>query len=75
MERSEQLFIKGFNNGYMLAKHEPAILTALLKNIAPRTPYIHGIAHGELEYEQEITMDRLKILDEVKGKGNREKEI
>lgn len=68
MERSEQLFIKGFNNGYLLAKHEPALLTSMLNNIQPLTNYINGIKSGKLAFELKFAQDRLSELNELKDK-------
>lgn len=63
MERSEQLFIKGFNNGYILAKHEPQMLDTLLKEILPNSSYIDGMKWGQLEYQQERLQNRVNEIN------------
>lgn len=75
MELNEQQFITGFNSGYLLAKYEPVMLTSLLKDIRPTTSYIQGMTYGQREYEQELMKDRLNDLNELRGKGSREKNL
>ena len=74
MERSEQLFIKGFNNGYMLAKHEPQMLDNLLREIRPNSSYIDGMKGGQLEYQQERLQNRVNEINKL-NKTNSELDI
>lgn len=67
MEINEKQFIAGFNSGYTLAKHEPTLLTSLLKDISPVTSYTQGMSSGQKEYEIEQTNDRLNELKQLKA--------
>lgn len=68
MVMNEQQFIRGFNNGYLLAKYEPLMLTAFLKDLEPQNSYIHGISYGQREYENEQIQSKLKELKDVKDR-------
>ena len=63
METNEQQFITGFNNGYLLAKHEPALLNQIAKTIEPVNDYTSGFISGKEEYEIEVQKIRLSDLD------------
>lgn len=65
MEQVENQYIKGFNNGYLLAKYEPSLLDKLFKQLAPSGEYLEGMFSGKEEYELEhsrMQMDELKRL-------------
>lgn len=50
---NEKLYAKGFNNGYILAKHTPDIYSVIEKGIKPQTDYLEGFISGGKEYEIE----------------------
>ncbi len=54
MEIDESKFIKGFNAGYLLAQHEPSLITNLLKSVQPTTSYISNMSFGQKEYEPQM---------------------
>ncbi|GBL34932.1 hypothetical protein EMGBS15_05270 [Filimonas sp.] len=57
----EQHFTKGFNNGYLLAKHEPVLLKQLL--IAKNdNEYFKGMVLGKKQHEIEKMRVRLKTV-------------
>ncbi|MGB5023763.1 MAG: hypothetical protein WBO44_00360 [Saprospiraceae bacterium] len=68
MELSEKQFIAGFNSGYILAKYEPQMLTALMKSIQPINSYISGMSFGQKEYEFEQTKIQLNELRQIRQK-------
>ena len=74
MEQNELQFIRGFNSGYILAKHEPQMLSTLVKDLRPNTSYIAGMKGGQREYEQETMKDRLNELERLKN-NDKEKNI
>lgn len=47
-------YLKGFNNGYLLAKHEPALAAQLAASPNDQNPYFKGLAGGKQEYENEL---------------------
>jgi hypothetical protein len=73
MEEQEMLFIKGFNNGYMLKKYEPNLLHIIVDNLRPTNDYLAGFFAGKEEFELENShkeLDELRVL----RKGSRDKE-
>lgn len=54
MELDDQHYIKGFNNGYLLAKHEPQLIAQLAANPNDENPYFKGLVAGKGEYEKEV---------------------
>lgn len=62
MEINEQQFAKGFNDGYVLANHEPKVLNAILHNINPTNSYISGLSSGQKEFELETNVHDLAKL-------------
>lgn len=77
MELNERQFIAGFNSGYLLAQHEPEMLTALLSQLRPLNSCISGMSWGQKEYELEQTKSNLNELDQLRLKNRKtnDKEI
>ena len=75
MEYNEKQFINGFNSGYLLAKHEPMLLTSLLKNINPMNSYISGMTYGQKEYEQEVGLNEISKLRERNSRSKDSREL
>lgn len=46
-------YLKGFNNGYLLAKHEPELAAQLTANPNDHNPYFKGLVCGKQEYDRE----------------------
>ena len=71
----EELFIKGFNNGYVLAKFEPKFTKDLLSGIEKNAmPFIQGLFSGAKEVKIENfnsktkdAQDNLKSRDQDFG--------
>lgn len=51
---TEQQYIKGFNHGYTLAKHEPELATQLTAQPNEHNEYFKGFVGGKNEYEKEV---------------------
>ena len=62
MEINEKLFIKGFNDGYVLANHEPNLLNAIMHNLSPTNSYVSGLSFGQKEFELETNVHDLAKL-------------
>ena len=75
METQEHLFIKGFNSGYILAKHMPILLLKIVKNVSPAGDFIEGLFSGKEEYELEYSrnqgndLSRLRNASKSQDKG------
>lgn len=54
MEEQDKLYTKGFNNGYLLAKHEPEIAAKLTASPNEQNHYFRGLIFGKQEYEKEV---------------------
>ncbi|MBK6545809.1 MAG: hypothetical protein IPG12_11130 [Saprospiraceae bacterium] len=75
MEINEKQFIAGFNNGYLLAQHEPKMLTDLLINIQPINSFISGLTFGQKEFELEQDNIQLNKLRQVRDRDGIEKSL
>jgi hypothetical protein len=65
---SEQLYIRGFNHGYMLTKHLPDVVTKFIKQISwGKSDYLDGFVSGKEEYELECNPDQLNDLDSLRN--------
>ncbi len=58
MEQEEELtidpqYLKGFNNGYLLAKHEPELAKQLANHPNEHNAYFKGLVSGKEQYEKE----------------------
>lgn len=63
MEKLEQLFIKGFNTGYVLARYDATLIKDLMSHLNQVSPYIQGLFLGQKEFELERINTRLADLD------------
>lgn len=68
MSNNEELYVKGFNNGYILAKYAPGIYSTLETGIQPKTDYLEGFISGGKEYGIEKNSPQ-KNLDKGKYKN------
>ncbi len=65
----EEKFIKGFNNGYTLAEHEPELLNKIVKNLNSTNDYVQGIVSGRHEFELEKSRTLLDDLTNLRSKS------
>lgn len=72
MEEQEEKYKKGFNNGYLLAKHEPELLNKIIKERNPENEYFSGLMLGRKEYEREKMKAHLKENDTKENELERE---
>lgn len=65
-EEPSKEFVKGYNHGYQLAKHEPELLDKLLKSQSGNTPndYSNAMVQGRNQYEQEKLVAEMKAIRE-----------
>lgn len=59
-------FVKGYNQGYQLAKHEPELLDKILKSQSNNaaSDYSRAMAHGKTQYEHEKLVAEMKAIRE-----------
>ena len=53
-QEQDKLFIEGFNNGYLLSKHEPTLAAQLTSQENNHSDYFLGLVSGKDEYEREM---------------------
>ncbi|RCR67530.1 hypothetical protein [Larkinella punicea] len=65
-EEPSKEFVKGYNHGYQLAKHEPELLDTLLKAQSGNVPtdYSRAMAQGKNQYEHEKLVAEMKAIRE-----------
>mgnify|MGYP001429678406 CR=1 FL=1 len=70
MDSQEQEFIKGFNAGYQLSKHDPTLLSQLLASGNNEKEYFKAMALGKQEHDREKVVEKMRTsLKKEKGKG------
>jgi hypothetical protein len=50
----DQQYTRGFNDGYLLAKHEPQLAAQLTAQPNDHNDYFAGLVGGKQEYEKEV---------------------
>jgi len=58
MEEVSQRYKEGFNNGYLLAKHEPQLAAQILKSANDHSDYCKAMNAGKQEFEKEKNLER-----------------
>jgi len=71
IQEQEKLFVRGFNNGYLIAEHEPELAAQLVKVPNDHSDYFEGIVLGKQEFEMEKVRERLKGMSrtDTQSKG------
>ena len=70
----EKQYIEAFNNGYVLAEHEPRLLNTISKNLNPSNNYLEAFLEGKKQYELENFKSKMTELDRLRSQSqNREK--
>ena len=70
----EQKYIRGFNDGYLLAKHMPTLLSKLTKNLKVTNDFVEGILMGKEEFDLEHSRTQTDELKRLRNKSqNRDK--
>lgn len=66
---TENQYSKAFNDGYILAKHEPNLLNIISKNLVPSNNYLQGFFKGKSQYKLENNTNQLVELGELRSKS------
>jgi hypothetical protein len=66
METQEQTYLKGFNDGYKLARYQPEILKKIQDSLSEGVEYERGLIAGVQEWQQEKTKTRESELKELR---------
>lgn len=73
MDTQEQEFIKGFNTGYQLSKHDPALLSQLLASGNNENEYFKAMALGKQEHDREKVIEKMKQSKDKSKDRDRER--
>lgn len=63
MEQEQKDYTKGFNNGYLLAQHQPELLNKISGSLDRSNSYCDGLLSGKEEYEIEKAKEYFKKFD------------
>jgi hypothetical protein len=66
---TEKRYIQGFNSGYLLAKHDPALLSKIITGLTPTNDYLEGLFEGKEQLELENTKSQLNELQKLRSKS------
>jgi hypothetical protein len=58
----EKQFAKGFNSGYLIAKHQPDLFAKIEKNLDSKNEFVQGLLFGKEELEKEKKVIHLKDI-------------
>ena len=74
-EEPSKEFVKGYNHGYQMAKHEPELLDKILKSQSNNAPndYSRAMAQGKNQYEHEKLVAEMKVIRERQKQSIRRK--
>ena len=72
MSDQEKQFSKGFNNGYLIAQHQPDLFDTLEKHVKTTNDYVQGFIAGGKERgkEKSITPHKNRVSKSDKLKDN-----
>ena len=56
----DKQYLKGFNDGYLVAEHEPQLAAQLVKHPNNHSLYFKGVVSGKQEFDMEKVKERLK---------------
>lgn len=68
------LYLRGFNNGYIIAKYEFEILENVLMGLPLENYFVKGLTHGIQEYKLERDIKRKHDFDIIRNKVAKNKE-
>lgn len=63
-------YIKGFNNGYFLAEHNPTLTEQLIRTETDND-YIQGLKDGKKTYELEQQKSRINELKKLRSQDHK----
>ena len=64
------IYIKGFNNGYFLAKHNPTLIDKLIRNES-NLEYIQALKDGHKTYQLEKQKKRINDVQKLRTNTKR----
>jgi hypothetical protein len=70
-EKTDKLFVKGFNDGYTIEEGKPDFMSRMIKTITSSdgNPYIEGLMEGHKQRKKELELAQIKQSIE-RGNGH-----
>ncbi len=72
---ADKLYTKGFNDGFLLAEHAPALVQKLTPSLTPANDYLDGLLAGTREFTLEQAKQQLRELAQLRNKGLEERNL
>lgn len=67
--QGQELYIKGFNHGYLLTKHLPELVARLVNGLTSSSgDYLDGFFSGKEEYELELGEIKRGELEQLRNR-------
>jgi hypothetical protein len=70
---ADKLYTKGFNDGFLLAEHAPALVQKLTPSLTPTNDYLDGLLAGTQEFTLEQEKQQLRELARLRDNGFEER--
>ena len=67
---NEEIYIKGFNSGYIMAEHKPELLDVVTKNTPNKNEYIEGMKDGKEQLEIEKIEEQVKDIEDLRSRSS-----
>jgi hypothetical protein len=64
---AEKQYTRAFNNGYLLAKHEPQLSNVLCQHLKAGNNYVEGLIAGKELYELEHVKMQMAALENLRS--------
>lgn len=68
-EKISEKYVKGFNDGYIISKHEPELMEKLLESEIPDQEYKKALEAGERQNRKEMLINQMKDQTQSKNKS------
>lgn len=63
MMKNDDQILEGFNDGYIIQKHEPELANQMITNLdGVEEPYMQGFVAGAKEYQLEKELDKSNLF-------------
>jgi hypothetical protein len=73
-KEEEQTYVKGFNNGFKLAKFQPELFARIKDSLNPDKEYDRGLIEGSQQWEREKEKQRIEELHQMRESNEQEQE-
>lgn len=76
MDEPTKEYLKGFNSGYLLSKHEPELLNTLIRSLNNTdSEYARALQAGKKQHDRELLLQQIRQSQELNRSKGKEKGI